>query len=611
MNPAGKHFSRTAHLSGSMRLSDNGKRFWRGAGRSQGMVEFALAAPILLMLLFAIIDFSLLFSAWLLIQNVSRQSVRYAATGSYNPTYCPNTDPNYHGSINYAQYNAVPPVPCQVDPALVTNKIITSSQETAKNEAMQDYARIPSIHDEAKRYLAGLLTTSTYLDQQYSNIAARVAARAQPGFLQITICSSRTTPSTNPNPDYETIQGKTGSNTYSDCYLWNGTPPANPVEDAGGPGDTVVVMVDFNHPFITPFLQLVSFFQPSNTSWVMTHLESTQSGVVESFRTSRMNAWNTNSGVFYPTNTFTQTLTPTITNTPTNTSTPTQTYTPTITPTSTKTSTATSTGTATITPTNTGTSSPTATPTITPIPTKTLSPTITPSPTKTLSPTITPTPTPDCSKFTLGNFAITYTSSKPILTINISSDSSQAATWITHLIFDWAQYDAINTRQQVDSISYNSNVLTGTNDSSSPSNWDIGTYSSSLDLLPGNTKPFVFLYYRSDSPIGVSAATFGLTVTLNNGCTVSHLATPATLTATPVTPTVKPSNTPIPPTAAPVTPTVIPSNTPIPPTAKPVTPSPTKAPTPTYTWTPIPFCPSCNSNIWWSDKKMVILNILT
>ncbi len=49
------------------RVSGKGKRFWQGAGSSQGVVEFALAAPILLMLLFAIIDFSLLFSAWLLI----------------------------------------------------------------------------------------------------------------------------------------------------------------------------------------------------------------------------------------------------------------------------------------------------------------------------------------------------------------------------------------------------------------------------------------------------------------------------------------------------------------------------------------------------------------
>ncbi len=50
-----------------IRFEIHGKRHWAGAGRSQGMVEFALAAPVLLMLLFAVVDFSLLFSAWLLI----------------------------------------------------------------------------------------------------------------------------------------------------------------------------------------------------------------------------------------------------------------------------------------------------------------------------------------------------------------------------------------------------------------------------------------------------------------------------------------------------------------------------------------------------------------
>ena len=60
------------------------KRFRQDSSRSQGVVEFALALPILLMLVFAIIDFSLLFSAWLLIQNMSRQAVRYAVTGEFN-----------------------------------------------------------------------------------------------------------------------------------------------------------------------------------------------------------------------------------------------------------------------------------------------------------------------------------------------------------------------------------------------------------------------------------------------------------------------------------------------------------------------------------------------
>jgi len=568
------------------RFSGHAKRFWRGTDRSQGMVEFALAAPILLMLLFAIIDFSLLFSAWLLIQNISRQAVRYAVTGQFETQYC----------VPLAQA-------CQ---SILTDPVAAQ----ADTSRMQDAARIPSIHDEANKYLAGLLLTLS-------------ATQSQPGYLRVTICSSRddTGPLGIPDgvTDFATLPGVTGSTTqYGECQIRNTTTDS---EDAGGPNDEVVVMVDFNHPFITPFLQVLSIFGGhSNSSWLMTHLASTDHGVVESFRTSRMMAWNP--AVEGNTNTPTNTLTPTQTYTPSNTFTPSNTPTKTATPTSTSTGspTATPTATATATPTGTPTNTFTATKTFTPsntftatlTPTKTLTPTITPTPTKTLSPTITPTPTLDCSQFTFGSFVITYTSGKPILTINITNGSSQA-TWITSLIFDWAQYDAINTSQQVDSMSYNSTVLTGTNDSSSPSNWSTGTHSSSLDLLAGNTKPFVFLYYRSDNPIGVSAATFGLTVTLNNGCTVSLPATPATPTVTPVTPTVKPTNTPIPPTVTPVTPTVKPSNTPIPPTAMPVTPSPTKAPTSTNTFTPIPtFCPGgCNGYMWWDDEEMVILGILT
>ncbi|HVM73050.1 MAG TPA: TadE family protein, partial [Anaerolineales bacterium] len=360
-----------------------------GQGRSQGVVEFALAAPVLLMLLFGIIDFSLLFSAWLLIQNVSRQAVRYAVTGQYNSAYCPNTDPNYnpslHGGKTYTQYNANPPVPCQIDPALVksaTNPTGMSSSEQAElNSEMQDIARVPSIHDEAKNYLAGLLTNSAYLDQTYGSQSARNTAETIAGYLQVTVCSGRqiTVNGVTTNEFYS-IQGRTGTSTYSDCYLATGSQGANPYEDAGGPNDTVFVSVDFNNPFLTPFLQLVGLFQPSNTNWTMTHLESTQDGVVESFRTARMNTWNSNPGST-ATNTFTVTLTPTKTNTPTITDTPTQT--------GTATDTATATQTGTLTP------SPTLTPSIT------------------LTPSLTSTATPNCSLFDLGTWSATQSSNIP------------------------------------------------------------------------------------------------------------------------------------------------------------------------------------------------------
>jgi hypothetical protein len=63
-------------------------RFSRGEHKSQATVEFALAIPIFLMLVFGIIDTSLLLASWLSIQNMSRQAVRYATTGQFDPLLC-------------------------------------------------------------------------------------------------------------------------------------------------------------------------------------------------------------------------------------------------------------------------------------------------------------------------------------------------------------------------------------------------------------------------------------------------------------------------------------------------------------------------------------------
>ncbi len=401
-------------------VSGKEKRFWQGAGRSQGVVEFALAAPILLMLLFAIIDFSLLFSAWLLIQNISRQAVRYAVTGQYNPAYC----------VPLAEA-------CQSsNPDTVARQAETS--------AMEDAARIPSIHDEADHYLSGLLLDSS-------------ATQLQPGYLNVTVCSSRADPNHPTQTEFATLPGQTGSTTYSECQNRD---TGLPQEDAGGPGDTVVVMVDFNHPFITPFLQLLSLFGSSNSSWVMTHLYSSDQGVIETFRTSRMNAYNagvegntftptitpsptmTPSPTYTPTNTETFTPSPTSTNTPTFTRTPTNTSTntptPTLTATSTLTFTPTSTPTITNTPTKTSTPTITYTPSITPTPSKTPTVTLTKTPTKTYTPvpptstsTITNTPTKTNTKTNTPTPTITNTPTKtstPTITLTPSKTPTRTST---------------------------------------------------------------------------------------------------------------------------------------------------------------------------------------
>lgn len=48
------------------------------------MAEFGLTLPILLLLVFGIIEFGRLFQAWVTLQNAAREATRYATTGQYN-----------------------------------------------------------------------------------------------------------------------------------------------------------------------------------------------------------------------------------------------------------------------------------------------------------------------------------------------------------------------------------------------------------------------------------------------------------------------------------------------------------------------------------------------
>ena len=56
--------------------------------RGQAIVEFVLALPILLFILFGIIEFARLTFAWMSVQNAARFGIRYAVTGEFNEIYC-------------------------------------------------------------------------------------------------------------------------------------------------------------------------------------------------------------------------------------------------------------------------------------------------------------------------------------------------------------------------------------------------------------------------------------------------------------------------------------------------------------------------------------------
>ena len=113
---------------------------WRG----QGLVEFALILPLILLVLFTIIELARLLHAWVSVENGARFGVRYAVTGEYDAAYCAG----YPGGV------------CDDQPE-------------------EDGARIPSIKDAAWAGSAAI----------WRNIGATVG---NPGFFKVTVCSNKT-----------------------------------------------------------------------------------------------------------------------------------------------------------------------------------------------------------------------------------------------------------------------------------------------------------------------------------------------------------------------------------------------------------------------------------
>jgi len=58
---------------------------WGGATRGTSLVEFALVAPMVFLLLFAVFDFARLFYVEMTLQNAVRVAGRYGVTGTTLP----------------------------------------------------------------------------------------------------------------------------------------------------------------------------------------------------------------------------------------------------------------------------------------------------------------------------------------------------------------------------------------------------------------------------------------------------------------------------------------------------------------------------------------------
>lgn len=233
--------------------------------RGQGVVEFALVLPVMLIVVFVIIELARLLHAWLAIENGARFGVRYAVTGEYDDLYC-------------ATYPA------------------GECDDVSEQEA----ARIPSIKDAAAAGSVAILR----------NPAAPVNT---PGFFKVTVCSSKTIGGSAVYDYHAPVQNPV-TKVWTPAWCEDKA-TGLPAEDAGGPGDRVSVTVDFEHPLITPIV---------STWWPKLHLSARREGIVEKFRVARVVGLPATISVptFTPTNTATPTETPTPTDTATPTTTP-------------------------------------------------------------------------------------------------------------------------------------------------------------------------------------------------------------------------------------------------------------------------------------------------
>jgi hypothetical protein len=266
----------------------------------QGMVEFVIALPILLFVIFGIIEFARLTFAWMAVQNSARFGIRYAVTGEFNEVYCVQAG-NFLGSdhVNADVFNGDP------QDCIIPDDF-TGTDANDKERELIDLARLYSIQDATSGGGAGLwldpAASGDYSQYLSLHDEAQIGQVDQKGFFQVTVCSNRDNQFL---VDYFNYSVPLCIDNFGGVLM----------DDAGGPGDRVKVRVQHEHPLFLPILSNI---------WPSVSLNAERDGIVERFRVSRI------LGVSGPIlSAPTWTMTPTVTDTPTTTPSPTPTLTPT------------------------------------------------------------------------------------------------------------------------------------------------------------------------------------------------------------------------------------------------------------------------------------------
>ena len=206
------------------------------ARRGQTLVEFAISLPLLLLLLFGIIEFGRLFQSWVTLQNAARTAARYTITGTYNEQKydletllpCVVSPQSYTRSTYLAPVFQEPGAPQNPFFTYVNDQahnsidilVPTGSVPESENEAFfntwygledcfpddenlqrrRDMLRLPSIYDAARLGATGLLLEppvtgegtredfENYFRSVWSNPSLRYDDRA---WFDVSVCSAR------------------------------------------------------------------------------------------------------------------------------------------------------------------------------------------------------------------------------------------------------------------------------------------------------------------------------------------------------------------------------------------------------------------------------------
>lgn len=173
-------------------LLKTSRKILRRKQSAQGLVEFALAIPILLLLIFGIIEFGRFLQAWLALENGARFGVRYAITGNYNPEYCDEAGI----ALGLSEADAADgSIDCKVPN---TGSYVNTWEDMTSD--LEDWARLPSIRDVALSGATGIALDENnavsgdyiaYLTGAYSSSDFSQDNRGDPsqaGYINVTIC---------------------------------------------------------------------------------------------------------------------------------------------------------------------------------------------------------------------------------------------------------------------------------------------------------------------------------------------------------------------------------------------------------------------------------------